>query len=134
MNYKSTNETTRINRPWPSWRQCALVVWIIDWIYSLQLCFLDGQIYHFLSFYTLSCNTLKFASHEIELKWFNLEFMCSWKHRKIKNFNNLKFIIRSSNMVVHTCRCIWFIWLSSLIKIQNGLNCFWGMSLKLALK
>ena len=34
--------------------------------------------------YMTRCNTLKFEFLEIELKRFKLEFLCTWKHRKIK--------------------------------------------------
>jgi hypothetical protein len=47
----------------------------------------------------VSCNTLKFASLEIELEWFNYIILCSWKHRKIIFFIILKFIIGFSNIV-----------------------------------
>ena len=52
------------------------------------------------------CNNLKFAPFEIDEKWFNYVFLCSWKYRKIKFFIKLKFIIGCSNIVGHTCWCI----------------------------
>ena len=61
----------------------------------------------------------------IRLKWFIYEFLCTWNIGKRIFFIILKFIIRSSNMDVHTCRCIWFITWVVWIKIQNGLHCFW---------
>ena len=71
------------------------------------------------------CNTLKFVLLKIWLKWFIYEFLCTWNIGKRIFFIILKFIIRSSNLVVHTCRCIWFIAWVVWIKIQNGLHCFW---------
>jgi hypothetical protein len=70
------------------------------------------------------CNTLKFASLEIELKWFNFEFLCSWKHREIIFFTKLKFIIRCSNIVVHTCWCICVLYCLVLTKDQNEFKLF----------
>jgi hypothetical protein len=35
-----------------------------------------------------------------------MNFLCSWKYRKIKFFIKSKFIIGCSNIVVHTCWCI----------------------------
>jgi hypothetical protein len=67
----------------------------------------------------LICNALKFASLEIELKWVNFEFLCSWKHREIIFFTKLKFIIRFRNMLTHSCWCIWFTVMSGLTKILN---------------
>jgi hypothetical protein len=66
-----------------------------------------------------ACNTLKFASFEIDLKWANFEFLCSWKHREIIFFTKLKFIIRCSNIVVHTCWCICVLYCLVLTKDQN---------------
>ena len=42
--------------------------------------------------------------------------MCTWNIEKRIFFIILKFIIRSSNMDVHTCRCIWFIAMSGWIQ------------------
>ena len=58
------------------------------------------------------CNTLKFVLLKLGLKCFIYEFLCTWNIGKRIFFIILKFIIRSSNLDVHTCRCIWFIWLS----------------------
>ena len=47
------------------------------------------------------------------------------KYRKIKIFIKLKFIIRFSNMFVHTCWCIKFIMTSGVDpKLQSNLECF----------
>ena len=50
--------------------------------------------------------------------------MCSWNIGKRIFFIILKFIIRSSNMDVHICRCIWIISMSGWIQnskwIQNA--------------
>ena len=59
-----------------------------------------------------NCNTLKFASFENRFKIICFWILCSWNTGKRKIFIKLKFIIRFSNMFVHTCPCIWFIWLS----------------------
>ena len=76
----------------------------------------DGKLHN--------CNTLKFALLKIELKWFICEFLCTWNIGKRIFFIILKFIIRSSNLDVHTCRCIWFIAMSGWIQnskwIQNA--------------
>ena len=70
------------------------------------------------------CNTLKFVLLKIGLKCFIYEFLCTWNIEKRILFIILNFIIRSSNMDVHTCQCIWFIALSGWIQnskwIQNA--------------
>ena len=55
------------------------------------------------------------------------------KFRK-KNFIKLKFILRYSNMDVHTCRCIVTLNCVDLIQIENIQNAFEKINLKMALK
>ena len=72
------------------------------------------------------CNSLKFAPFEIDINWVNFKFLCSWKHREIIIFIKLKFVIMSSNMDVHTCRCIWSVVMSGWIpKCKINSKCFW---------
>ena len=63
-----------------------------------------------------TCNTRKFVLLKIGLKWFIYKFLCTWNIGKRIFFIILKFIIRSSNTDVHTCRCIWFIAMSGWIQ------------------
>ena len=51
----------------------------------------------------LLCNTLKFASFKNRFNRMYFGILELMKHRKIKFFIKLKFIIRFSNMFVHTC-------------------------------
>ena len=80
------------------------------------------------------CNTLKFVLLKLGLKCFIYEFLCTWNIGKRIFFIILKFIIRSSNMVVHTCWCIWFIWLSGLNQDSKWFELLLEINLKMALK
>ena len=70
------------------------------------------------------CNTPNFEFLEIELKWFNLELCAHENIGKIKNFINLKFIIRFSKTFVHTCRCICFFELCGFDSNWTHSKCF----------
>jgi hypothetical protein len=50
--------------------------------------------------------------------------LCSWKHRKIKLFSKLKFIIGCSNIVVLTCWCFCVFVLLGFDQVQNELIMF----------
>jgi len=56
----------------------------------------------------MGCNTLIFAPFEIELSNLIMYFCAHKNIGKIIFFIKLKFIIRLSNTVVHTCWCIRF--------------------------
>ena len=70
------------------------------------------QLHYIIGHRAYACNTLKISILKIGLKWFIYEFLCTWNVGKRIFFIILKFIIRSSNMYVHTCQCIWFIAMS----------------------
>ena len=58
-----------------------------------------------------NCNTLEFAFLQIELNSFNYEFLCTFKPReKIIIFIEIKIHNKFSNMVVHLCCCIVFLY------------------------
>ena len=52
------------------------------------------------------------------------------KYRKKNIFYYIKIYHRSSNMDVHTCRCIWFIWLSGLNQDSKWIELLLEINLK----